>query len=97
MTVPQAARTTASSGATHSGRLFLLELSGDRIRSMRARSRIASQTMETNVGNLSVNRWPMKVDARLKTRGESMRRKPANKESDQPSSKTFTAGAVHST
>jgi hypothetical protein len=34
MTVLQATRTTASSGATRSGRLFLLELSGDRIHSM---------------------------------------------------------------
>jgi hypothetical protein len=34
MTVLQAARTKASSGATRSGRLFLLELSGDRIHSM---------------------------------------------------------------
>src|SRR3954462_12070311 len=34
MTVLQAARTKASSGATLSGRLFLLELSGDRIHSM---------------------------------------------------------------
>jgi hypothetical protein len=35
MTIPQAARTRASSGATRSGRLFLLELSGDRIHSMK--------------------------------------------------------------
>jgi hypothetical protein len=34
MTVLQATRTKASSGATRSGRLFLLELSGDRIHSM---------------------------------------------------------------
>ena len=34
MTVLQTARTKASSGATRSGRLFLLELSGDRIHSM---------------------------------------------------------------
>jgi hypothetical protein len=34
MTVLQATRTKASSGATHSGQLFLLELSGDRIHSM---------------------------------------------------------------
>ena len=34
MNVPQATRTKASSGATRSGRLFLLELSGDRIHSM---------------------------------------------------------------
>jgi len=34
MTVLQANRTKASSGATRSGRLFLLELSGDRIHSM---------------------------------------------------------------
>jgi len=34
MTVLQAARTKASSGATGSGRLFFLELSGDRIHSM---------------------------------------------------------------
>src|SRR5712672_1326323 len=34
MTVLQATRTTASSDATRSGRLFLLELSGDRIHSM---------------------------------------------------------------
>jgi hypothetical protein len=34
MTVLQAARTKASSGATRSGRLFVLELSGDRIHSM---------------------------------------------------------------
>jgi hypothetical protein len=34
MTVPQAAGTKASSGATRSGRLFLLELSGNRIHSM---------------------------------------------------------------
>jgi hypothetical protein len=34
MSVVQAARTKASSGATRSGRLFLLELSGDRIHSM---------------------------------------------------------------
>ena len=34
MTVLQATRTKASSGTTHSGRLFLLELSGDRIHSM---------------------------------------------------------------
>jgi hypothetical protein len=35
MTVLQATRTKASTGATRSGRLFLLELSGDRIHSMR--------------------------------------------------------------
>jgi DNA-binding beta-propeller fold protein YncE len=34
MTVVQATRTKASSGATRSGRLFVLELSGDRIHSM---------------------------------------------------------------
>ena len=34
MTVLQAARTKTSSDATHSGRLFVLELSGDRIHSM---------------------------------------------------------------
>ena len=34
MTVLQATRTKASSAATRSGRLFLLELSGDRIHSM---------------------------------------------------------------
>ena len=34
MTVLQATRTKDSSGATRSGRLFLLELSGDRIHSM---------------------------------------------------------------
>ena len=34
MTVPQASRTKASSDTTRSGRLFLLELSGDRIHSM---------------------------------------------------------------
>src|SRR6202045_148702 len=34
MSVLQATRTKASSGATRSGRLFLLELSGDRIHSM---------------------------------------------------------------
>src|ERR1700674_4026696 len=34
MTVLQATRTKASSGTTRSGRLFLLELSGDRIHSM---------------------------------------------------------------
>ena len=34
MTVLQATRTKSSSGATRSGRLFLLELSGDRIHSM---------------------------------------------------------------
>ena len=34
MTVLQATRTKASSGATRSGQLFLLELSGDRIHSM---------------------------------------------------------------
>src|SRR5262245_53914766 len=34
MTVLQATRTKTSSGATRSGRLFLLELSGDRIHSM---------------------------------------------------------------
>ena len=34
MTVVQATRTKASSGATLSGRLFVLELSGDRIHSM---------------------------------------------------------------
>src|SRR5499426_4930008 len=34
MTLLQATRTTASSDATRSGRLFLLELSGDRIHSM---------------------------------------------------------------
>ena len=34
MTVLQATRTKASSGATRSGRLFVLELSGDRIHSM---------------------------------------------------------------
>src|SRR5215813_12088699 len=34
MTVLQATRTKPSSGATGSGRLFLLELSGDRIHSM---------------------------------------------------------------
>ena len=34
MTVLQATRTKASSSATRSGRLFLLELSGDRIHAM---------------------------------------------------------------
>lgn len=34
MAVPEATRTKAPAGATRSGRLFLLELSGDRIHSM---------------------------------------------------------------
>ena len=34
MTILQATKSKASSGVTHSGRLFLLELSGDRIHSM---------------------------------------------------------------
>ena len=51
MAVLQATRTKASSGATRSGRSFLLELSSDRIRSMRARSCTASRTVEANAGS----------------------------------------------